>query len=189
MKQTIRLLLSGLLTLIIVGSHAQVDMNSGHKMTRQEKKLAEKKQKEKEWKLLQELAEDKSYIVQFSRFTNTRNGKIYNLNRRLNFIAVNGDRVIIQVETNQYLSDNGLGGIPIDGTINNYKFQEPKNNKGAIKINFNVSSETTFRGTNINITVGKDGFATITVGNSPLIVGDFMNPKDSDINLGVTFWN
>ena len=53
MKQTIRLLLSGLLTLIIVGSHAQVDMNSGHKMTRQEKKLAEKKQKEKEWKLLQ----------------------------------------------------------------------------------------------------------------------------------------
>jgi hypothetical protein len=189
MKHNIQYLLSGLFTFIIMGSYGQVDINSGQKMTRQEKKVAEKKQNEDEWKVLQKIAEDKTYIVQFSRYTNTRNGKIYNLNRRLNFIAVNGNRVIIQIETNQYLSDNGLGGVTIDGTLSDYKYQEPKNNKGAIKISFNVSSETTFRGSNINITVGKDGFATITLGNSPLIVGDFMLPQESNINLGVTFWN
>ncbi|NQU34088.1 MAG: DUF4251 domain-containing protein [Bacteroidetes bacterium] len=192
MKTTSKLLLMGLLSVMFMFSYAQEDV----KLTREQKK-AEKaiKKKEKEakeatnWVLLQSLAENKRFVAEFDKVVNSLTGEQYILSSRLNFVAVDGDHVVIQFQTHTYLSDNGLGGRTIDGTISDYKYTPPKNSKSPIVISFNVSSEHTFRGSNVRITVTEDGLTTISLGSSPNIYGVFVSPEDANINIGVKMWN
>jgi len=173
-------------------SNAQENTETKTKDQRKAAKDQKKKEKEEketaDWVMYQQMAQNRRYVVEFDKVTNTRTGEQYILSRRLNFIALRNDRVVIQVQTHPYLSDNGLGGTTIDGTVTNYKYVAPKNDKKPIVISFNVASKLALRGLNVRITVSKGGMTSISLGSSPTIYGYFMKPENANINIGVNMW-
>ncbi len=193
MKQIARITFTSLLVLVFLFSFAQEDAKKQSREEKKAEKELKKKQKEEKeqanWVLMQSIAKNKRFVVEFDRVNNTQTGKPLILNRRLNFVAVNGDRVTIQFETHPNLSDNGLGGRTIDGDLNSYKYDPPKNENRPIEINFNLSSKNTFRGSNVSITVSEGGTATITIGSSPLIYGYFVTPENANVNMGAQMFD
>ena len=192
MKHKSKVLLLIIFSMLFMFSNAQENTETKTKDQRKAAKAQKKKEKEEKetanWVMYQQMAQDRRYVVEFDKATNTRTGEQYVLSRRLNFIALRKDRVVIQVQTHPYLSDNGLGGTTIDGTISNYKYVAPKNDKKPIVISFNVTSKLALRGLNVRITVSKGGMTSITLGSSPTIYGYFLKPEDANINIGVNMW-
>lgn len=193
MKFAYRVLLTGIISVLFLVSSAQDTDKKKTKEDRKAEKARIKKEKEEkenaDWILFQSLAENKRFVAEFDKVTNSKTGEQYTLNRRINFIAVNGNKVVIQFQSHPYLASNGLGGITIDGTITNYKYTPPKNDKKPIVISFNVDSKNTLRGSNIRISVTKGGITTVSMGSSPNIYGIFTTPENANINMGVNMWN
>ncbi len=192
MKHKSKVLLLIIFSMLFMFSNAQENTETKTKDQRKAAKDQKKKEKEEketaDWVMYQQMAQNRRYVVEFDKVTNTRTGEQYILSRRLNFIALRNDRVVIQVQTHPYLSDNGLGGTTIDGTVTNYKYVAPKNGKKPIVISFNVASKLALRGLNVRITVSKGGMTSISLGSSPTIYGYFMKPEDANINIGVNMW-
>ena len=192
MKHTAKILLLSIFSMLFMFLNAQENTETKTKDQRKVDKAQKKKEKEEketaDWLMYQQMAQDRRYVVEFDRVTNTKTGEQYILSRRLNFLALRNDSVVIQVQTHPYLSDNGLGGITIDGTVSNYKYVAPKNDKKPIVISFNVASKLALRGLNVRITVTKAGMTTITLGSSPNIYSYFLQPEEASINIGVNMW-
>ncbi len=192
MKHKSKVLLLIIFSMLFMFSNAQENTETKTKDQRKAAKDQKKKEKEEketaDWVMYQQMAQNRRYVVEFDKATNTRTGEQYVLSRRLNFIALRKDRVVIQVQTHPYLSDNGLGGTTIDGTVTNYKYVAPKNDKKPIVISFNVASKLALRGLNVRITVSKGGMTSISLGSSPTIYGFFLQPEDANINIGVNMW-
>lgn len=190
MKKIISSLLVVTILLGSISAMAQDESNNeDRKLTRAEKKAIKKQKEEEQWAAFQVLAEKAEFIVELVQVRDNRSGQIYSLSPRTNFVAVKGDKVIVQVETNAYLASNGLGGVTINGTLSDYRYQAPKKKNGTIQISFNLTSDNTFRGNNVQINVGMDGYARVTIGNSPTIDGNFMSIEESKVMVGGSFLN
>ncbi len=178
-----------ILMLLFMVSYAQDEVKLTSKEQRKAEKAKLKREKsEKEnanWLIYQKIAQEREFVIEFERVTSIRTGHAYVITKRLNFLYAFGDSVIIQIETPQYFSMNGLGGITICGTMSNYKYKPPSNDKKPIFINFNVTHKTNPRPINISITVTKDGATSITFGTVSSIYGTYLPVEKSDINIGV----
>ncbi len=191
MKSMVKILFTNILLIIVLFSFGQE--NSG-KLTKEQKKAEKtriKKEKEDkqnaDWLLIQEIASSKRFVIEFDNFNDA--GEQHMLNGRLNFIAVSDEKVVLQLESHPFFANNGLGGVTIDGTISDYKYTPPKNDKKPVYISFNVSAKQAVKASNINITVFNGGTATLTIGSSPSINGDFLAPEKSQIFKGVNMYN
>lgn len=193
MKLTYKVLLSGLFLFAAIFSYAQ---DSEKKMTKEEKKAEkarikqEKVDKENaDWLLFQDLAQKKKFVVELNKVTDNKTGKQYILSPRLNFVALNDNKVILQLESNSFLSTNGLGGTTIAGSIDDYQYAPPKNDKKPLVVSFNVIEKNYNRSTNVFITVSKGGNSVIQVGNSPNFYGTFKTRGESNIFVGADMNN
>ena len=192
MKHIAKITLLSILSFLFMFSVAQEDV----KMTKKEQRKAEREEVKKEkdekqeanWLVYQKIAQEKEYVVEFQRSFNPKTGTDRVLTPRLNFPYVHGDSVIIQFETNQYPSENGLGGKTIVGTISQYKYNPPKDENKPIFINFNVSHKFQARPVNVSITVTSDDVTTITFGTVSSVYGIFLPVGQSNINIGVDMW-
>lgn len=192
MKHTTKIILVSIMSILFMFSNAQEDV----KMTKKEQRKIEKAELKKEknekedanWLIYQKIAQEKEYVVEFQRTFNPKTGTELILTRRLNFLYVHGDSVIIQFETSQYFSENGLGGRTINGIISNYKYVPPKDDKKPIFINFNVTQKFQQRPVNVSITTTKDGVTTITFGTISSVYGIFLPVQEANINIGVDMW-
>lgn len=192
MKHTTKIILVSIMSILFMFSNAQEDV----KMTKKEQRKIEKAELKKEknekedanWLIYQKIAQEKEYVVEFQRTFNPKTGVELILTRRLNFLYVHGDSVIIQFETSQYFSENGLGGRTINGIISNYKYVPPKDDKKPIFINFNVTQKFQQRPVNVSITATKDGVTTITFGTISSVYGIFLPVQEANINIGVDMW-
>lgn len=188
MKNTVKIILSSLLVLLFFISYAQEDVNVESKKQRKEEKAKIKKEKEAkeaaDWLVYQKLAKEQEFVIVFNKIGNNI------VTKRLNFLYANGDDIILQFETNGYLSENGLGGRTINGTISNYKYKPPKNDNKPIFINFDITSKFDQQNFNISITVYSGGITLISMGSSVTSIHGVFSPiEDADINLGVDMRN
>ncbi|MBC8321864.1 MAG: DUF4251 domain-containing protein [Bacteroidetes bacterium] len=187
MKPTAKLILVSMLSMLFMFSNAQEDIKMTTKNQRKAEKEIKKKEKEEkeaaDWLVYQKLAQDRQFVAQIEKINAVP------VSRRLNFLLVDGERAVIQFETHTYLSENGLGGRTIDGTIVNYKYTPPKNDKSSIFINYDVSSKFMSGIINVSITVTKSGSSTISIGSASFIYGHFWPIEDSNINIGVDMRN
>ena len=192
MKHIDKITLLSILSLLFMFSFAQEDVNMSKKDQRKaEKEKIKKENEEKQaanWIVYKKLAQEKEYVIEFQRAFNPQTGTDMVLSRSLNFLYVHGDSVIIQFETNQYASENGLGGRTIVGTISQYKYNPPKDENKPIFINFNVSHKFQARPVNVSITVTSDDVTTITFGTVSSVYGIFLPASESNINIGTDMW-
>lgn len=188
-----RVLMTGLLSFIFIFSYAQ---ESKKKMTKEERK-AEKERVKKEnaekenadWIKCQDLAQKKQFIIEFNRFTNPRTGETIMLNDRLNFVVINKNKIVFQVESPYHLANNGLGGVTFDDGFDGYKYTPPKNEKKPFVISFNLIGKNSIKATKIFISVYNDGKAIVTFGDSPNIYGIFKPIDESKIVVGANMRN
>jgi len=173
--------------MLFMYSYTQEDTN----MTKDQRK-AEKEQKKKEkeeknaadWLAYQKLAQDKEFVIRFDKVANRV------VSQRLNFLYADGENIILQFETNDYLSENGLGGRTINGTISNYKYKPPKNDKKPIYINLDITSKFDQKNFNISITIYGGGTAIISMGSGVSVINGFISPiEGANINMGVDMRN
>ena len=192
MIHTTKIILLSITLMLFMCSNAQEDVKMTKKEERKTEKAKLKKEKEKQenanWIIYQKIAQEQEYVVEFQRTFNTKTGGELILTRRLNFLYVHGDSVIIQFETNQYLSENGLGGRTINGIVSNYKYKAPKDDKKPIFINFDITQKFQLRPVNVSITTTKDGVTTIALGTISSIYGTFLPVQEANINIGVDMW-
>jgi len=95
------------------------------KLEKQRKKEAEKQKEIMEFNKVKKLVEDSSFVFIATRLYGP-NGRVFNLNQTLNFLAVNKKKATYQMSFHGIVGWNGLGGVTFDGHIVKYKVKFAK---------------------------------------------------------------
>ncbi len=135
------------------------DFSNDQKLTRQEKKEAEKANLILNFRAIDTLLQRKAYVLE-AEYLQNRLGDQIPVSRNINFIRVNSDQVILQTGNNVSSGYNGVGGVTAEGTLNNYKV-----NSDEKKLTHTVYFSTTTQiGTyDIILRIGADARATATI--------------------------
>lgn len=96
----------------------------------------------------------RSFVIEADAVT-FNNGARIMVNSMTNFIAVDGDRGVVQISPSSFVDGpNGVGGVTVDGTISGYNVTTDK--KGAVRISMNVTGAIINATINITVYPGTD---------------------------------
>ncbi len=103
----------------------------------------------------------------------------------INFIAVDSLSGVIQIGDVMYIGSNGLGGVTIEGTVRNYRW-EKNEKRGSFTVFFNISSSMGSYDVNMSIGSGGNAEATVrgTFSGSIRYSGTLVHPAQSRIFKG-----
>lgn len=151
------LMLAGLLGISFQASSQ--DFSNNQKLTRKEKKEADRANLIANFKAIDTLLQNKTYVLE-AEYLQNRLGDQIPVARNINFVRVNSDQVILQTGNNFDSGYNGVGGVTAEGTLNNYKVISDEK-----KLNHTVFFSTTTQiGTyDIVLRIGADAHATATI--------------------------
>ena len=122
-----RIAVSVIILLITLAVMAQGQVN----LTREEKKILKKEQKKQDERMM---AMTTAQALRSSRFilkadrVRGRNGAMFNVNPRINFVSVQGDEVYVQLGSDTGIGYNGVGGVTLKGKVTGYKIEQDKKN-------------------------------------------------------------
>ena len=185
MKQY-KILLLGLAILFSVQTGwAQSDKPSKkeqRKIERAERKRLKEEARLRQQEMLIDLVEDKTYVLEANTLSNTY--RQFQVSPTTNFVKVQGNRVVIQTGNSFSMGYNGLGGITLNGTINNYKYIEEKNG-ATVFIQF---YDPVLGHSTLNLNVQSNGQARAMVignwGRRAIFQGQFVALEDARIFKG-----
>jgi len=167
--------------LLSFGASAQTN----EKLTKEQKKQQRIAQEEAAWKMYNDLAANKLFMIEIDRAGNNNS-----ISPRLNFLYVKQDSAVFQLQSFPGISTNGLGGFTLNGTVSNYRYTPPKKKNKPIYIQMNLQSKNRAGIVNVNITVYGDGQCAIDLGsNADLLQGTFMAPEKSKVLMGSDMLN
>ncbi len=115
---------------------SSVDSKTTKQLTRQQKSEQKKREAEETAKLVDSMVKNKKFVLEANTVSN-QTGERYQVNGRINFIAVDSNRITIQLASMSGIGGyNGMGGITADGTISEFKISKfGKNSTGyTIKV-------------------------------------------------------
>jgi hypothetical protein len=186
-------LFSFLLVIGVLSSQATYAQNA-HTITKKEKRRIERLRKEKEKKMqraasrtyLMELLKHKYFVFQ-ADYVISPGGTAYVVSPDINFLAVEGNKMVVQFGLNGVIGLNGVGGITARGTTMNYKF-EP----GIKKNNMTVVTDMSLDGPGLpphlimNVSDDGTGQLNIQLNNGRMITlyGQVVSPKKATIFVG-----
>jgi hypothetical protein len=135
------------------------DFSNNQKLTRKEKKEADRAYQIANFKAIDTLLQNKTYVLE-AEYLQNRLGDQIPVARNINFVRVNSDQVILQTGNNFDPGYNGVGGVTAEGTLNNYKVTSDEK-----KLNHTVFFSTTTQiGTyDIILRIDSDAHATATI--------------------------
>jgi hypothetical protein len=137
MKRVITIVLAALLTL---PAFTQEFSKKEQKQLKKEQKAEEAARKAK---VLEAMVHHQRFVLEANTLKN-KQGKIFNVSSKVNFIAADSLTGAVQVGTYSYgsysyIRRNGVGGITVDGTIANYKFTKHEKS-GSYYITYNLTT-------------------------------------------------
>lgn len=182
MKKTLIFLIA---LLIGVGLNAQEEQKT-RKEKREERKQQELAQQEANRALQLTWVENKTFVLEASQVFG-KNGSLFQLTPSTNFVYVNGDQAIVQLSFNGLVGWNGVGGITIKGTINNFEYEAENKNK-PIYIKMSIQGSEGFQDVTMWISSNGNGEAQVTDirGNRIRFTGNVVNLEDSKVFIGNT---
>ncbi|MEO1053073.1 MAG: DUF4251 domain-containing protein [Bacteroidota bacterium] len=179
------LLLAGLM--LVGGNMAYAQDEKSKKEER--KALRAEKKKEKAEKRAEnfaryiDLVESQQFVIEANTIQD-RAWNTYQVNSNINFVAIEGDDVTIQLGFNELVGTNGVGGFTTQGKLISYDINKTDN---AINVLANVSTPLLGPST-IRIQVDRNGnakaYMTGTFGLRLTYSGDFTSPGESNIYKG-----
>lgn len=186
----IKILMLAALIFITAGpltAQSKVDKKAQMKLEKAERKKEEAKQRQENKKAILSMINDRDYVIE----ANTLYGKYhsrYNVTPSINFVKIEGDKVIIQSGSNVGPGYNGLGGITIEGNITSYKVLETKKDK-PVQVIAQFSSIALGHST-LSISIDTNGYAKAIVngafGQKATFAGDFRHADQSRVFKGMS---
>ena len=132
--------------------------------TKEEKKAAKAAKKEQKLKADEERAavigasiEAKQFVLE-ANFLSDKYGQRAVVDPIINFIGIDDENAAFQFGNGSDMGYNGVGGVTVEGKVNNYKVS--KNKKGMYTIEFNISAS--FGNIFVVMTVSPTGAADAT---------------------------
>src|SRR5664279_1523350 len=130
--------------LVTFKSYSQDD-----KLTRQEKKAAQKEQEYANFQVLDSMITNKSFVLEANFLENGYGGRRPVMSN-INFIMVDSLKAVLQTGNDNRMGYNGVGGITAEGSISNMKVT--KNEKSlSFFLRFTVSTQIGFYDVAMNI--------------------------------------
>jgi Domain of unknown function (DUF4251) len=173
------------LTLLFISSlFAQTNENK--KLTKQEKKELKESGRKKAKEGIISILNEKRWVVEMTRVY-SKDGSSFTLDSDINFISVDGNKIVIQLGFDQLNGWNGVGGITLTGTISKYEINEGKKDKSPAQVKIRATGGT--MGTvniDLSIPTGTDATAYITgnFGENPRLNGYFKSLDKTRIFKG-----
>jgi hypothetical protein len=148
MKTSINKLEYAFLTIVFLlvafKSYSQDD-----KLTRQEKKAAQKEQQYINYQVLDSMIKNKSFVLEADFLENGFGGRRPVMSN-INFIMVDSLKAVLQTGNDNRMGYNGVGGVTAEGQISNMKVT--KNQKSlSFFLRFTVSTQVGFYDVAMNI--------------------------------------
>ena len=96
----------------------------------------------------------RSFVIEADAVT-FKNGVRLMVNSMTNFIAVDGDRGVVQISPSNFVNGpNGVGGVTVDGSISGYEVTTDR--KGNVRISMNVTGAVINATVDITLYPGSD---------------------------------
>ena len=106
------------------------------------------------WKQAGAAVDKRSFVIEADAVT-FKNGVRLMVNSMTNFIAVDGDRGVVQISPSNFVNGpNGVGGVTVDGSISGYEVTTDR--KGNVRISMNVTGAVINATVDITLYPGSD---------------------------------
>lgn len=154
--------LSALSLLIFLGislSGYSQDFSRDQKLTRKEKKEAREAQLFANFKAIDTLIQNKTFVIE-ANFLQNRYGSNVPVMSNINFIKVNPDQVVLQTGSSMAYGYNGVGGVTAEGALSNYKVYANEKNLNHVVTFTTVTDIGTY---DIRMMVSADATVTATI--------------------------
>jgi hypothetical protein len=156
------------LSLALLNAVAQeensVDTETTRKLTREQKNEQKRLDAEETAKVVDWMVKNKKFVLEAYAVSN-QYGERYEVNSRINFIAIDSNKITIQLASMSGMGGyNGLGGITADGRITDFKIN--KVGKKSSGYSIQVLAMTTIGSYDIFFNVSTNSNAVATIGGS-----------------------
>jgi hypothetical protein len=153
------------LSLISAGVFAQevnsMNRKSTKKLTKQERIAQRKIDEENQGMLVDSMINQHKFVLEANTLTN-RYGSSIVVSSRINFIAIDSNKITIQLASNSGIGGaNGMGGITTDGTIQKYQVNRIGKDKSGYTIS--LMTMTSIGSFDIIFSVTRLGYADATI--------------------------
>lgn len=106
------------------------------------------------WEQAGAAVDKRSFVIEADAVT-FKNGVRLMVNSMTNFIAVDGDRGVVQISPSNFVNGpNGVGGVTVDGSISGYEVTTDR--KGNVRISMNVTGAVINATVDITLYPGSD---------------------------------
>jgi len=120
------------LAFVIFVNMIYAQVNDNNSLSRKEKREAKT---EKEYQLIKELLQNKSFVLEANTLQDKRGRRII-VSKELNFVSVDSTEAVIQIGSNYRVGPNGVGGVTAKGRITNWEVKEnQKSNRFDVRMN------------------------------------------------------
>lgn len=158
-------LLIAVLCMVVPGIFAQesgqVDAKTAKKISREEKQKQRKAEEEVQAKLVDWMVNNRQFVLEANALSNKRGDRIQ-VSSRINFIAVDSDKITIQLASVSGIGgSNGMGGVTTDGRISRYTLS--KFGKDGNSYSIRIMAMTALGSYDILFTVSRLGNSDATL--------------------------
>lgn len=161
---------------------------------KEQRKLQKQLKKEQQAEEAAKTAAVVGLMVEYQRFVleadqlRDKRGNTVNVSPSINFIACDSINGVIQIGSNSYVGQNGVGGITVEGPISNYKYTTNEKN-GTYNVSYNVRS--TVGHYDVRMTVFSNGRGDATVSSTwpgqLNYIGNLVPPSISKVYKGTSY--
>ena len=181
-------LIAGLFTLQPLSAQNTLSKKEERKLERQKKKAAKDKKAMDMRKTYDALLRNKHFVFEAQKVF-LPGGPYTTLDYSLNFLAVKGDKILIQLHFPGLTGSNGLGGFTARGKLENWQYNPGKN----IKQPMTASGQVTPKGSGSRLVftlfVNNDGSAELQVNlpnSSFRLTGNLVSIEQSNVLVGAS---
>jgi len=188
MKKSIAILLIGMISLgsSLTAQDTNLSKSELRKQKRAERKEAKAKELEMKRAELVKLVQDTVFVLEANVYMNNRTSN--SISPLLNFVGVNGQQMIIQFASENFIGINGVGGATNNGVLESYSYASD-NPKKPITVQGRYKHISGGAVLPFEIVIRDDGGAQFTItnpmGRRDVFMGTVYAPENSNVVEGI----
>lgn len=153
-----------ILNSVVAQEENSVDTKTTRELTREQKNEQKRLDAEETAKIVDWMVNNKKFVLEAYAVSN-QYGERYEVNSRINFIAIDSNKITIQLASMSGMGGyNGLGGITADGRITDFKIN--KAGKKSSGYSIQILAMTSIGSYDIFFNVSTNSNAVATIGGS-----------------------
>jgi hypothetical protein len=186
MKKQVFIWMMALLVAVPAAYSQNISKKEARAKAKAEKRAAREAAEAANAAMVQQLIEQRHFVLE-ATFLANKGGQRFSVSPTLNFIMVEKDQATFQFGEGSRVGYNGVGGVTMDGRVQNYKYKTDK--KGVIHLDFQIATSmgTIFVSMMIMpATANADATVSGTGPNKLYYTGNIVAPEKSRVYKGST---